>query len=112
MDYIEKLPYMVIFQNNLYIFGIHLWIVLYPKPCYNEPCYKEVEVYTPNKYSEFSPCAFWIVKDAKSLHANNEDSDPTTGHEIFSIAILGSKMSRCQFLEKECAQELVDHLED
>ena len=36
---------MVIFQYNLYIFGIHLWTVLYLKPCYNEPCYKEVEVY-------------------------------------------------------------------
>ena len=36
---------MVIFQYNLYIFGIHLWTVLYPKPYYNEPCYKEVEVY-------------------------------------------------------------------
>ena len=36
---------MVIFQYNLYIFGIHLRIVLYPKPCYNQPCYKKVEVY-------------------------------------------------------------------
>ena len=36
---------MVIFQYNLYIFGIHLWTVLYTKPCYNEPCYKEVMVY-------------------------------------------------------------------
>ena len=36
---------MVIFQYNLYIFGIHLWTVLYTKPCYNEPCYKEVVVY-------------------------------------------------------------------
>ena len=36
---------MVIFQYNLYIFGIHLGTVLYPKPCYNKPCYKEVEVY-------------------------------------------------------------------
>ena len=36
---------MVIFQYNLYIFGIHLWTVLYPKLCYNEPCYKEVVVY-------------------------------------------------------------------
>ena len=36
---------MVIFQYILYIFGIHLWTVLYPKPCYNEPCYKEGEVY-------------------------------------------------------------------
>ena len=36
---------MVIFQYNLYIFGIHLCTVLYPKPCYNEPCYKEVVVY-------------------------------------------------------------------
>ena len=40
---------MVIFQYNLYIFGIRFWIVLYPKlcynePCYNEPCYKEVVV--------------------------------------------------------------------
>ena len=36
---------MVIFQYNLYIFGIHLWTVLYPKPCYNESCYKEVVLY-------------------------------------------------------------------
>ena len=36
---------MVIFQYNHYIFGIHLWTVLYPKPRYNEPCYKEVVVY-------------------------------------------------------------------
>ena len=36
---------MVIFQYNLYTFGIHLWTLLYPKPCYNEPCYKEVVVY-------------------------------------------------------------------
>ena len=27
---------MVIFQYNLYIFGIHLWTVLYPKLCYND----------------------------------------------------------------------------
>ena len=36
---------MVIFQYNLYIFGIHLGTVLYPKQCYNELCYKEVVVY-------------------------------------------------------------------
>ena len=36
---------MVIFQYNLYIFGIHLRTVLFPKPCYNKPCYKEAEVY-------------------------------------------------------------------
>ena len=36
---------MVIFQYNLYIFGIHLWTVLYPKLCYNKPCYNEVVVY-------------------------------------------------------------------
>ena len=36
---------MVIFQYNLYIFGIHLRTMLYPKLCYNELCYKEVEVY-------------------------------------------------------------------
>ena len=33
---------MVIFQYNVYIFGIHLWTVLYPKLYYNELCYKEV----------------------------------------------------------------------
>ena len=36
---------MVIFQYNLYIFVIHYWTMLYPKPCYNKPYYKEVEVY-------------------------------------------------------------------
>ena len=36
---------MVIFQYNLYIFGIHLWTVLYPIPYYSEPCYKEFVVY-------------------------------------------------------------------
>ena len=29
----------------MYIFGIHLSIVLYPKSCYNEQPYKEVSVY-------------------------------------------------------------------
>ena len=43
--YIEKWPFMVIFLYNLYIFGIHLKTVLYPKSCYNEQCYKEVCVY-------------------------------------------------------------------
>ena len=36
---------MVIFLYSLYIFGIHLKTVLYPKLCYNEQCYKEVVVY-------------------------------------------------------------------
>ena len=36
---------MVIFQYNLFIFGIYLWTLLYPNSCYNEPCYKEVVVY-------------------------------------------------------------------
>ena len=36
---------MVIFQYNLYIFGVHLWTVLYPQPCYNKLCYKAVVVY-------------------------------------------------------------------
>ena len=40
---------MVIFQYNLYIFGIHLRTVLYPKQCYNEPCYKEVAMYVLTK---------------------------------------------------------------
>ena len=44
---IEKLPLMVIFLNNICIFGIHPKMVLYPKSCYNEQCYKEVYVYTP-----------------------------------------------------------------
>ena len=38
------------FQYNLCIFGIHLWTVLYPKPCYNEPRYKEVAVYLEKNY--------------------------------------------------------------
>ena len=44
---------MVIFLYSLYIFGIHLCTLLYPKPCYNEPFYKEVNVYneTINKRS-------------------------------------------------------------
>ena len=36
---------MVIFLYNPYIFGIHLWTLLYPKLCYNEPCYKKVNAY-------------------------------------------------------------------
>ena len=36
---------MATFLYNLYIFGIHLWTMLYPKPCYYEPCYKKVNVY-------------------------------------------------------------------
>ena len=39
---------MVIFQYNLYIFGIHLRTMLYLKLCYNEPCYKKVVVYKEN----------------------------------------------------------------
>ena len=42
---------MVIFQYNLYIFGIRLLTVLYPKPRYNEPCYKEVVVYVEHFYN-------------------------------------------------------------
>ena len=45
IDYIEKWPFMVIFQYNLYIFWIQLWTVLYPKLCYYEACYKEIVVY-------------------------------------------------------------------
>ena len=36
---------MVIFQYNLYIFGIRLGTVLYSKLCYNKSCHSEVEVY-------------------------------------------------------------------
>ena len=43
---------MVIFQYNLYIFGIHLRTVLYSKPRYNEPCYNEVEVYIESSVKE------------------------------------------------------------
>ena len=32
---------MVIFQYNLYIFWIHLWTALHPKPCYNKPVIKK-----------------------------------------------------------------------
>ena len=66
MDYIEKWPYMVIFQYNLYIFGIHVWIMLYPKPCYNKPCYKEVEVY--NLFTKvFTAYVMFILKNPKML---------------------------------------------
>ena len=30
---------------DTFLVGICLWTVQYPKPCYNEPCYKEVIVY-------------------------------------------------------------------
>ena len=40
------------FQYILYIFGIHLWSMLYPKQCYNEPFYKEVEVYMSLEQSQ------------------------------------------------------------
>ena len=36
---------MVIFQYNLYIFGIRLGTVLYPKLPYNKSCHTEVDVY-------------------------------------------------------------------
>ena len=61
MDYIEKWPYMVIFQYNLYIFGIHVWTVLHPKLCYNEPCYKEVVVYLQTQMQKI------ILKSSKLL---------------------------------------------
>ena len=40
---------MVIFQYNLYIFGIHLWTVLYPKLCFKEPCYRGCRVWSTLK---------------------------------------------------------------
>ena len=47
---------LYIFGIHLYIFGIHLWTVLNPKPCYNEPSYKEVVVYAKYgiNYPDFS----------------------------------------------------------
>ena len=45
---------MVIFLYNLYIFGIYLWTVLYPKLCCNEPCYKEINVYIADLAQEQS----------------------------------------------------------
>ena len=48
---------MVIFQYNLYIFGIHLWTVLYQKPCYNETYYKEVVVYNVIQLTANIKCA-------------------------------------------------------
>ena len=52
---------MVIFQYNLYIFGIHLWTELYQKLCYNEWCYREVVVYMHAFWSDhiYMFCAFW-----------------------------------------------------
>ena len=51
---------MVIFQYNLYIFVIHLWTVLYTKPCYNEPCYKEVVVYLDTLTPYHTGHKIWI----------------------------------------------------
>ena len=36
---------MVIFQYNIYIFWDPSLNRVIAKPCYNEPCYKEVEMY-------------------------------------------------------------------
>ena len=64
---------MIIFPYNLYIFGFHLWTVLYPKPCYNEPWYKEVVVYIT-----YSPLNY--------LHQNKTE----VTNEIFRQIIFGS----------------------
>ena len=68
---------MVIFQYNLYIFGIHLWTVIYPKPCYKEQCYKEVVAYIVKLYIQcLASCDHWfspyshILCPKSRTHAN------------------------------------------
>ena len=66
---------MVIFQYNLYIFGIHLWTVLYPKPCYNELCYKEVVVYHGQRVSlscYYSVVAVLMLRGMDTLWGETE----------------------------------------
>ena len=77
---------MVIFQYNLYIFGIHLRTVLYPKPCYNEPCYKDVEVY-PDTYTVYVPvcvtlCFFRVESSANLLSQSGESQTNGFSPEI------------------------------
>ena len=69
---LKKWPIMVIFQYNLYIFGIQLWTVLHSKPCYNEPCNKEVVVYlelflNPNLNWQMPLSNQWKGKNDQSL---------------------------------------------
>ena len=67
------------FLFNLYIFGIHLWTMLYPKLCYNEPCYKEVVMY----YWIFRLCNVW-------MRWANEASDMCTKRRLRSICTVSS----------------------
>ena len=74
---------MIIFQYNLYIFGIHLWTVLYPKPCYNDPCYKEVEVYLSLAYNNESCQVILtlLLLNTCPVLANSVDSNQLASEE-------------------------------
>ena len=49
----KKWPFYGHFLYNLYIFGIHLQSMLYPKLCYNKQCFKEVCVYSEINQADF-----------------------------------------------------------
>ena len=86
---------MVIFQYNLYIFGIHLWTVLYPKPCYNEPCCKEIVVYFvcfSQKIGFDLSCKFWAglggsVWCALNCRSCDHGFDPRRVRQHFFVEI-------------------------
>ena len=69
---------MVIFQYNLYIFGIHLWTVLYTKPFYNEPCYKEVMVYMNRNIH--------IAKSTLTCVTKENSDQPLHPHSLTSLS--------------------------
>ena len=52
------------------LLGSHLWIVLYSNPCYNEPCYKEVNVYKKWFLDEYICCGYSL--EAPHPDASNE----------------------------------------
>ena len=71
-------------KNNLYIFGINLWTVLYTKLCYNEQCYKEVLVYvweTKTKALEraiqINIVCYFLKKKQQKKPTTYSDSQPT-----------------------------------
>ena len=90
--YILGWPFMVIFLYNLYIFGVHLWTVLYPKPCCNEPCYKEVVVYEKNIYifRMKKKAHQYILQYPVVLDADSEGPDQTAETGLLLSSIMQS----------------------
>ena len=59
---------MVIFQYNLYIFGIHLSVNrVISEPCYNEPCYKEVVVYILFQHEQHCDLGMKLIRGRDPL---------------------------------------------